>query len=544
MLVVRWDILFLTIENANLKIESLINSFEYIYIQGRTELIVETSKSNIKMVVAGLLLAIFMSAIDNTIVATAMGTIVSDLGGFDKFVWVTSAYMITTMAGMPIFGKLSDMYGRKRFFIFGIAVFLLGSILCGFAQSIEQLSIYRAIQGIGGGALMPIAFTIIFDIFPPENRGKMTGLLGAVFGSASVIGPLLGAYITEYAGWEWIFYINVPIGIVSFLLITKSYHESKGKVKQKIDWWGASTLVVAVISLMFALEMGGKDYAWNSFPIISLFTVFAVCFIAFFFIELKAEEPILPFWLFKRRLFAASQILAFLYGGTFIVLTVYIPIFVQAVYGGSATNAGLVLTPMMLGSVVGSSVGGIFSTKTSYRNLMVISVISYFAGMFMLSTLTPDTARSSLTIFMIMVGFGMGFSFSLLPISSIHNLEPRFRGTANSTNQFLRSLGMTLGITIFGTIQGNLFTSKLAENFKGMEGATSNLSSLDPREIFNAEVRTKIPVEVLDKIVDAMSFSISHIFLFALVPIGIAVIGVIFMGKARITVTKPSIEKE
>ena len=509
-------------------------------------MIVETSKSNIKMVVAGLLLAIFMSAIDNTIVATAMGTIVSDLGGFDKFVWVTSAYMITTMAGMPIFGKLSDMYGRKRFFIFGITVFLLGSILCGFAQSIEQLSIYRAIQGIGGGALMPIAFTIIFDIFPPENRGKMTGLLGAVFGAASVVGPLLGAYITEFAGWEWIFYINVPIGIVSFLLITRSYHESKQLIKQKIDWWGASTLVVAVISLMFALELGGKDYAWNSSVIITLFAVFAVCFIAFFMIELKAEEPILPFWLFKRRLFATSQILALLYGGTFIVLTVYIPIFVQAVYGGSATNAGLVLTPMMLGSVVGSSIGGIFSTKTSYRNLMIISVIAYFAGMFMLSTLTPDTARSYLTFFMILVGFGMGFSFSLLPIATTHNLEPRFRGTANSTNQFLRSLGMTLGITIFGTIQGNLFSTKLADNFKGMEGAAANLTNIpDPREIFKADVRKSIPADVLDKIVDAMSSSISHIFLYALIPIGIAVVVVFMMGKARIAMNKqPSTEKE
>nr|WP_257786620.1 MDR family MFS transporter [Paenibacillus crassostreae] len=505
----------------------------------------ETSKSNIKLVVAGLLLAIFMSAIDNTIVATAMGTIVSDLGGFDKFVWVTSAYMITTMAGMPIFGKLSDMYGRKRFFIFGLTVFLLGSILCGFSQSIEQLSVFRAIQGIGGGALMPIAFTIIFDIFPPENRGKMTGLLGAVFGAASVVGPLLGAYITDYVGWEWIFYINVPIGIVSFLLIVRSYHESKQLVKQKIDWWGASTLVIAVISLMFALELGGKEYAWNSSLIILLFAVFAVCFIAFFFIELKAKEPILPFWLFKRRLFAASQILAFLYGGTFIVLTVYIPIFVQAVYGGSATNAGLVLTPMMLGSVVGSSIGGIFSTKTSYRNLMIISVISYFAGMFMLSTLTPDIARAFLTMFMIIVGFGMGFSFSLLPISTVHNLEPRFRGTANSTNQFLRSLGMTLGITIFGTIQGNIFTSKLTDNLKGLEGVTANLANIpDPQEIFNADVRTTIPAEVLDVIVNAMSTSISHIFLFALVPIGIAAIVVIFMGKARITLNKSSTENE
>ncbi|MEK1829347.1 MFS transporter [Priestia megaterium] len=166
-----------------------------------------------------MLLGIFMSAMDNTIVATAMGKIISDLGGLDKFVWVTSAYMVAVMAGMPIFGKLSDMYGRKRFFIFGLTVFLLGSALCGLAQNIVQLSIYRAIQGIGGGALLPIAFTIVFDIFPPEKRGKMTGLLGAVFGSASVFGPLLGAYITEYISWHWVFYVNVPIGLLSLFLL-------------------------------------------------------------------------------------------------------------------------------------------------------------------------------------------------------------------------------------------------------------------------------------------------------------------------------------
>ncbi|MFE4242816.1 MDR family MFS transporter [Peribacillus butanolivorans] len=491
-------------------------------------------QKNQKFIVAGLLLGILMSAMDNTIVATAMGTIVSDLGGFDKFVWVTSAYMVATMASMPIFGKLSDMYGRKRFFIFGLVVFLIGSALCGMAQSIVQLSIFRAIQGIGGGALMPIAFTIIFDIFPPEKRGKLTGLFGAVFGASSVLGPLLGAYITEYSSWNWIFYVNVPIGIISLFFIMRFYKESANTQEQKIDWGGAATLVIAVISLMFALELGG-EYGWDSFPIIGLFASFLVFFISFFFFEKRAKDPIISLWLFKRRLFATSQILAILYGGTFIILTVYIPIFVQAVYGGSATNAGLILTPMMLGSVVGSAIGGIFNTKTSFRNLMTISVVCYFAGMLLLGTITPDTSRTLLTLYMILTGFGMGFSFSLLPIASIHNLEPRFRGSANSTNSFLRSFGMTLGVTIYGAIQNNVFTSKMTDAFKGMQGGpdTSVLME-DPRQLFQSDARAQIPDFILDKIVHAMSDSISLIFTLALIPIGLAAITVFFMGKTRV----------
>jgi EmrB/QacA subfamily drug resistance transporter len=498
---------------------------------------------NLKLVVAGLLLGILMSAMDNTIVATAMGTIVSDLGGFDKFIWVTSAYMVAVMAGMPIFGKLSDMYGRKRFFIFGLIVFLLGSALCGISQSIVQLSIYRAIQGIGGGALMPIAFTIVFDIFPPENRGKMTGLLGAVFGASSVLGPLLGAYITDYISWHWVFYVNVPIGIVSLFLISRFYKESLQHSKQKIDWIGAITLVISVVSLMFALELGGKEYDWNSSQILCLFASFLIFFVAFFIAEFKAEEPILPLWLFRRRLFATSQILAFLYGATFIILTVFIPIFVQAVYGGTAKNAGLILTPMMLGSVAGSSVGGIFLTKTSFRNLMFISIVSYVIGMISLGTMTPDTARSLLTVYMILVGFGVGFSFSLLPTASIHNLEPQFRGSANSTNAFLRSFGMTIGVTIYGTLQNNLFTNQLKEAFKGMQGGGATFKITDPRQIFESGERSKIPGPILNKIVHAMSDSITHTFMLTLIPIAIAAITIFFMGKSRIERTDKPMEQ-
>ncbi|WP_245815701.1 MDR family MFS transporter [Seinonella peptonophila] len=474
-----------------------------------------------------------MSSMDNTIVATAIGTIVADLGGLDQFVWVTSAYMVAVMAGMPIFGKLSDMYGRKKFYIFGLFIFLIGSILCGTAQSIVQLSIYRAIQGIGGGALMPIAFTIVFDIFPIEQRGKMTGLLGAVFGFSSVLGPLLGAYITENISWHWIFYVNVPIGILSLIFVLKAYKENHPTVKQHIDWWGAITLVISVVSLMFALELGGKKYQWDSPQIILLFVSFICFFLIFLFVERKAKDPIISFWMFQRRIFAASQVITLLYGATFVILTVFIPIFVQAVYGGTATNAGLILTPMMLGSVAGSAIGGVFQTKLSYRKLMLVSVIAFAVGMYLLSTMTPDTSRFYLTMYMILAGFGVGFSFSLLPSSSIDNIESKFRGSATSTNSFFRSLGMTIGVTIFGAIQSKSFMNQLKDAFAEM-GKNPLAKIGDPSTIFRPEIRPKIPQQILDKIVLAMSSSITQLFLYALIPIALAFIAILLLGSRKV----------
>ena len=290
----------------------------------------------------------------------------------------------------------------------------------------------------------------------------MTGLLGAVFGASSVLGPLLGAWITESISWHWVFYVNIPIGAISLFLIIRYYKEAAQPIKQTIDWLGAITLVTAVVSLMFGLELGGKKFEWLSWQSISLFSIFIVFFIVFIWAETRAKEPIISFWMFKNRLFASSQALAFLYGATFIGLTIFIPLFVQAVYGGSATNAGIILMPMLLGSVAGSALGGILQTKTSYRNIMVISVIAYSIGMVLMSTITPDTSRIALSLFMVLVGFGVGFSFSLLPSASMHEMDYRYRGSANSTNSFFRSLGLALGITIFGAIQTKLLTSEMA----------------------------------------------------------------------------------
>jgi EmrB/QacA subfamily drug resistance transporter len=495
-------------------------------------------QSNLGLVLAGLLLSILMASMDNTIVATAMGTIVGELGGFDKFVWVTSAYMVAEMAGMPIFGKLSDMFGRKRFFIFGLIVFLLGSILCGTAETITQLSIYRAIQGIGGGALIPIAFTIMFDTVPVEQRGKLGGLFGAVFGLSSIFGPLLGAYITDYISWEWIFYVNIPLGLLAFVFIAFFYNESKVHTKQKIDWWGAVTLVGAVVSIMFALELGGNEYAWDSSVILGLFSSFAVLFLAFIFIERKVSEPIISFPMFKNRLFTTGNILGLFSGMAFITASVYIPIYIQGVLGGTATNSGLVLLPMMLGSVVSATGGGILMNKMSYRNILIIFTIILLTGMVLLTTLSPESSRVWVTLYMIITGLGIGATFSVLPNAAIHHFDPSQRGSVNSTVSFIRSLGMTLGITIFGIIQRNDFTTNLKELFSGMGqggGMGANPESTDPRVLLAPEMRALIPEPILEKITDMLSSSITYTFTWALIPTALAFIAALVMSKEKLS---------
>ncbi|UKS23970.1 MFS transporter [Paenibacillus sp. HWE-109] len=485
------------------------------------------------IILAGLLLSILMASMDNTIVATAIGTIVGDLGGFDKLMWVTSAYLVAEMAGMPIFGKLSDMYGRKRFFVFGILVFMIGSALCGTAESIVQLSIYRAIQGIGGGALMPIAFTIMFDVVPADKRGKMGGLFGAVFGLSSIFGPLLGAYITDYIHWSWIFYINLPLGVIAFVMIAFFYKESVQHSKQKIDYLGAFTLVASIVCLMFALELGGKQYAWDSSTILGLFAAFAVLVIAFIFIERRAEEPIITFGMFKNRLYATSNLMGMFAGAAFITASIYIPIFIQGVLGGSATNSGLVLLPMMLGSVVTAAGGGSMLTKFKYRSIMIPTLALLVIGIALLTTLTTGSSRFIVTIFMIMVGLGIGASFSVLSNAAIHGFTARQRGSASSTLNFMRSLGMALGITVFGIIQSHVFSSKLASMFGSGGQMPVGVDLGDPRKILTPETRGLIPTEVLDKITEALSSSIVQTFAWAIIPSVIALIAAFAMSKEK-----------
>jgi EmrB/QacA subfamily drug resistance transporter len=443
---------------------------------------------------------------------------------------------------MPIFGKLSDMYGRKLFYLLGLSLFMIGSILCGMAQSMVQLSIFRAIQGLGGGAIMPIAFTIIFDIFPPQERGKINGLFGAVFGLSSVFGPLFGAYFTDYIHWRWVFYINIPLGLISLIFIYKFYKESLEHREQKIDWWGAILLVIAIVSLMFALELGGKEYAWDSAVIMSLFASFVVFSAVFLWVETKASDPIINLKLFKNHLFAATQGVGFFYGTVFILATMYLPIFVQGVFGGSATNAGLILIPLMLGVVAGSQIGGRTIGIASYRNIMLGSGVSLLIGMYLLGTISTDTSRWLVTVYMILAGLSVGVSFPVLNMSAVHGLEMHERGVATSAVAFFRVIGMALGISIFGTIQNHLLVDKLHQVLPAFDSFTKQ--GFDSRALLQPEVRAHIPGPVLAKITDALASSIATIFQWSLISVCFALVCIFIMGNARLKIPQRMASKE
>lgn len=485
-------------------------------------------------VVAGLLLGIFVGALDQTIVSTAMPTVIGELGGFEHYVWVFSAYMIATVVATPIFGKLSDIYGRKLFFQIGLILFLLGSVLCGIASSMTELIIYRALQGIGGGALMPIAFAVIFDIFPPEKRGKMNGLFGAVFGLSSVFGPSLGAYITDYIDWRWVFYINVPIGAVAMALIHFGYKEKTAHQRKKIDWGGATTLVLAILSFMFAIELGGAEtYAWGSWQIIGLFALFAASFALFLLFERRATEPIVELKLFKSRLFTASQAVGFLYGIIMVSGATYIPLFIQGVYGESASAAGQTLTPMMLAVVASSMIGGPLVNRMTYRSIMLASTIVLAGSMALLGTMTVDTPRWTVTLYMVLVGLGIGVNFVVLNLSVLHGLPGQYKGAAISLITFFRTIGSALGVTVLGVIQKVDFKSRIAELFPDPKMAEQ---FADPKMLVVPEVRSQLPPDAIRHATEALAGSISQLFLISIAITAVGFVFVLMMGRAKLEV--------
>lgn len=399
-----------------------------------------------------LLIATFLSAIEVTIVATAMPQIVDSLGGVSLISWVFAAYLLTTAVMTPIFGKLADLFGRKKIFIFGVACFLAGSILCGFSQNMEQLIWFRAIQGIGAGALLPMTFTILGDIFSFEQRARIQWIFSTVWGVAGIFGPLAGGFITDFFSWHWIFFINVPFGLISIMLIWNFFKENIEKKERKIDYAGAITFMLGTAILLYALLSGGNEIAWHSVQMYMLCAIAFFLLALFILIQLKSRDPLLPIALFQNRNLATTNLSSFLISAILIGLTAYLPLWIQGVLLLGATSSGLTLIPMSLGWPLGANLSGRLMIRFGTRSISLIGVSVIFIGTAALAFITMNTPNWILVVIMFIVGLGFGLAMTVFTVVVQSSVDWSLRGTATSSNTFLRILGQTLGIAILGSV--------------------------------------------------------------------------------------------
>ncbi|HEY3369020.1 MAG TPA: MDR family MFS transporter [Symbiobacteriaceae bacterium] len=420
------------------------------------------------LVTAGLMIGLLVAALDQTIVDTAFPRMIRDLHGEDIFTWVVTTYLLASTAIVPVVGKLADIYGRKIFYLLGMGLFIGGSMLCGQSQNMVQLIVFRGLQGIGGGMLMPIAFTIVGDVYPGEQRAKMQGLFGSVWGLAAVIGPKLGGWITNNYTWRYIFYINLPIGLAAGLLMFFFYRESRG-MRRPIDWLGSVTVVAAITALLLGLEQGGNAWAWSSWQSIALLGGAGVLLLAFLFIETRVPEPVLDLKLFQNRTFAVMSIAGFIMGAGMFGAIFFVPWFIQGVVGVDPNQAGNVMTPTMLTMVVFSVVAGRLALKVPYRYQMGAGFAIIAAGFWLMSGWTPQTTLLQATLSTMVVGVGLGLMMPILTLAVQNAFPANRRGVVTSATSFFRSMGSTVGITVFGIIfnrqMSGQFTEKLAPTF-------------------------------------------------------------------------------
>lgn len=406
------------------------------------------------IIMSGVMLALFLSAIDQTVVSTAMPRIVAELGGLNYYSWVFTAYLLTSTAAFPIFGKLSDLYGRRNFTLGGTVLFLVTSALCGLSTSMPMLILLRGIQGIGGGIMMVNAFSIVGDIFPPAERGKWQGLTASAFGLASVIGPAIGGYLTDNLSWRWVFYVNLPIGAVALAVIFFTLPTQAGSGRRyKIDYLGVSALIAALVPLLLAFVWAGDLFAWFSPPFFALLALAGLFTVGFLWIESRAAEPIIPLNLFRNGIYAAGNAIMFMSGMAIFGASIYIPLYMIAVRGDSATGAGLAIIPMSFAMPASSTLAGLIVSRTGrYKLQIVLGALTMVGGYFLLSTMS--VATGTLTIFRdtVIVGIGTGFMMPIVTIAVQNAVPYEFLGTATSAIQFFRSIGQTIGVAIFGSI--------------------------------------------------------------------------------------------
>jgi EmrB/QacA subfamily drug resistance transporter len=507
----------------------------------------QQKKINTKLVLTGLIIGMFFSALEQTIVGTAMPTIISELNGFTIFAWVTTAYMITSTTIVPIVGKLSDLYGRRFLYLLGTIIFVIGSFLCATATSMEQLVYYRGLQGIGGGMIMPLSQTIVGDIFTAEQRAKWQGIFGGLFGLSSVIGPFLGGLIVDHISWHWVFLINVPFGLLSTLMIfigLKNETIAK-KEKVKIDFLGIITLIPGIVLLLLGLTFGGDKFDWVSTKSFLIFGGSIVLLIIFGLIERKAAEPILDLSLFKNRIFATMNGLGFLLGLGMFGAIMFVPMFMQGILGVSPTHAGSTMTPMMIGMIAASVVGGQLLLRMRFRTVLFVGMLLSSLGFYLMSTMGLHSHEFTAYAYMVILGLGMGLVMPTLMIA-IQNEYPKSQlGTVTSASTFFRSIGGTIGITILNSVMNHSLASKMtdAANQSSNPVAHTVLQKLSEKtdSLFSLLMNPgllKLPAEIQKTVIKAIQTSwtgsFTTVFLTGLIFIGIGVIVALSVGGARI----------
>ena len=420
-------------------------------------------RRQLRFVLGALLTGLMLSALDSTIVSTALPTIVGELGGLNHISWVFTAYLLSSTVSLPLFGKISDIYGRKRMFQVTILVFLLGSVLAGLSQNLLQLIVCRGIQGVGGGGVLALAFTILGDIISPRERGKYMGYFTGVFAAASVIGPLVGGFCVDHLTWRWVFYLNLPLGGVALLVTAVYLQVPKPSERRPIDFAGSGLLAAGVISLLLASTWGGQQYAWTSAVIVGLGLGGVALCVLFVMHERHTAEPILPLRLFRDPVFRVAITMAALFGSVMVGASVFLPLFLQVVTGVSATSSGFLLVPMMTGILVGSSVTGRIVTRSGrYKRYPIIGSLITFAGIWLFALLSLDSSRAQVSIGLALLGLGVGTATPMLTLV-VQNAAPAGdMGISTSSVNFFRSLGSAFGIAIFGAIMNARLDSVLA----------------------------------------------------------------------------------